>query len=55
MKTIVNIAQMTQYWMKYLQDKSVVEKMYRHVFMARAGFVCIFSIGIEGLINSQIF
>ena len=53
--TFSNIAQMTQYRMKYLQDRDAEdkEKMYKHAFLAVAGIACLFMIGIAGLIDSR--
>ena len=53
--TFLNIAQMTQYRMKYLQDRDAddKEKMYKHAFLAVAGIACLFMIGIAGLIDSR--
>ena len=52
--TFLNIAQMTQYRMKYLQDRSPEdkEKMYKHAFLAGAGIACLLTIGIVGLMDS---
>ena len=53
--TFLNIAQMTQYRMKYLQDRDAAdkEKMYKHAFLAGAGIASVFMIGIIGLIESR--
>ena len=53
--TFSNIAQMTQYRMKYVQDKDAEakEKMYKHAFLAGAGIACLLTIGIAGLMNSS--
>ena len=53
--TFLNIAQMTKYRMKYLQDRDAEakEKMYKHAFIAGAGIACLLTIGIVGLINSR--
>lgn len=53
--TFLNIAQMTQYRMKYLQDRDAEtkEKMYKHAFLAGAGIVCLLTIGIVGLMESR--
>ena len=55
MKTAVNIAQMTKYRMKYLQDRDAEskERMYKHAFITGAGIACLLTIGIVGLINSR--
>lgn len=46
--TFLNIAQMTQYRMKYLQDRDAEakEKMYKHAFLSVAGIACLLTIGI---------
>ena len=53
--TFLNIAQMTQYRMKYLQDRDAEdkEKMYKHAFLAGAGIACLLTIGIVGLMESR--
>lgn len=53
--TFSNIAQMTQYRMKYVQDKDAEakEKMYKHVFLAGFGIFTLFAIGIAGLVDSR--
>ena len=53
--TFLNIAQMTQYRIKYVQDwdAEAKEKMYKHAFLAGVGIACLFMIGIAGLIDSQ--
>lgn len=53
--TFLNIAQMTQYRMKYVQerDAETKEKMYKHAFLACAGIVCLLTIGIAGLMESR--
>lgn len=53
--TFLNIAQMTQYRMKYMQDKDAEakEKMYKHAFWAGIGIFTLFAIGIAGLMNSR--
>lgn len=53
--TFLNIAQMTQYRMKYLQDRDAEdkEKMYKHAFMAGAGIACLLTIGIVGLMENR--
>lgn len=52
--TILNIAQMAQYRMRYLHDRDAEdkEKMLKHAFLAGAGIVCLITIGISGLIES---
>ena len=53
--TFLNIAQMTQYRMKYLQDRDAEdkEKMYKHAFLAGAGIACLLTIGIVGLMENS--
>lgn len=53
--TIVNIAQMTQYRMKYVQDRDNESKakMYKHAFFACAGIASLLTIGIMGLLESR--
>ena len=52
--TFLNIVQMTQYRMKYVQDKDAEakEKMYKHAFLAGVGIFTLFTIGIAGLVDS---
>ena len=51
--TFLNIAQMTQYRMQYLQNRDAEdkEKMYKHAFLAGAGIAYLLTIGIAGLIE----
>ena len=53
--TFSNIAQMTQYRMKYMQDKDAEakEKMYKNAFWAGIGIFTLFAIGIAGLVDSR--
>ena len=53
--TFLNIAQMTQYRMRYVQngDREDKEKMYKHAFLAGAGIACLLTIGIVGLMESR--
>lgn len=53
--TFSNIAQMTLYRMKYLQDKDAEdkEKMYKHVFLAGFGIFTLLAIGIAGLVENH--
>lgn len=53
--TFLNIAQMTQYRMKYLQDRNAEDKgkMYKHAFLAGAGIGCLLTVGIVGLIENR--
>lgn len=52
--TFLDIAQMTQYRMKYVQDKDAEakEKMYKHAFLAGFGIFTLLAIGIAGLVDS---
>ena len=52
--TFLNIAQMTQYRMKYVQNgaREDKEKMYKYAFLSVAGIACLLTIGIAGLIDS---
>ena len=53
--TFLNIAQMTQYRMKYLQDRYAEdkEKMYKHAFLAGVGIVGLLTMGIVGLMENR--
>ena len=53
--TFLNIAQMTQYRMKYLQDRDAAdkEKMVKYTVLSVAGIACLLTIGIVGLIESR--
>ena len=53
--TFLNIAQMTQYRIKYVQDKNkeAKEGMYKHTFLAGVGIFSLLTIGIAGLIESR--
>ena len=52
---MVNIVQMTQYRMRYLQDRNPEdkEKMIKHTVLAGAGIAYLFMIGIAGLVDSR--
>ena len=52
--TFSNIAQMTQYRMKYVQDKDAEakEKMYKHALLAGVGIFTLLAIGITGFVDS---
>ena len=52
--TFLNIAQMTQYRIKYLSegDKGAKEQMYKHVFLAGVVIAYLLTIGITGLLES---
>ncbi len=53
--TFLNIAQMTQYRMKYLQNREAgnKEKMYKHAFLAGVGIVGLLTMGIVGLMENR--
>lgn len=53
--TMLNIAQMGQYRMRYLQnrDASDKEKMIKYTVLSVAGIACLLTIGIVGLIESR--
>ena len=53
--TFLNIVQMTQYRMKYLQDRDAAdkEKMVKYTVLSVAGIACLLTIGIVGLIESR--
>lgn len=53
--TFLNIAQMTQYRMRYLQNKDAEdkEKMIKYTILSVAGIACFLTIGIAGLIDSR--
>ena len=53
--TFPNIAQMTQYRIKYLQDRDAEakEKMYKHALFAGVGILSLLTIGVLGLIESR--
>ena len=53
--TFLNIAQMTQYRIKYAQDrdKDSEKEMYKYAFLSGIGIACLFAIGISGLMNSH--
>ena len=53
--TFLNIAQMTQYRMKYVQERDAEdkEKMYKHAFLAGVGILSLLTIGIVGLVESR--
>lgn len=52
--TMLNIAQMTQYRMRYLQNRDAgdKEKMIKYTVLSVAGIACLLTIGIVGLIES---
>ena len=53
--TMLDIAQMTQYRMKYLQDRNAEDKqkMIKYTLLSVAGIACLLTIGIVGLIESR--
>ena len=53
--TVLNIAQMTQYRMRYAEKKDArdKEKMIKYTVLAGFGIACLFMIGIAGLVDSQ--
>lgn len=52
---MLNIAQMTQYRMRYLQDRNAEdkEKMIKYTLLFVAGIACLLTRGIIGLIESR--
>ena len=53
--TFHNIAQMTQYRMKYMQDRDAEAKvkMYKHAFLAGVGIFSLLTMGVLGLMESR--
>ena len=53
--TFLNIAQMTQYRMKYVQDRDAEakEKMYKHAIFAAFGILSLLTTGIVDLMESR--
>lgn len=53
--TMLNIAQMGQYRMRYLQNRDAKdkEKMIKYTVLSVAGIACLFMIGISGLVESR--
>lgn len=53
--TMLNIAQMTQYRMRYVQerDAEAKEKMYKHAFLAGVGILSLLTVGVLGLMESR--
>lgn len=53
--TFLNIAQMTQYRMKYVQERDAEdkEKMYKHAFFAGVGILSFLTMGVLGLMESR--
>ena len=53
--TFLNIAEMTQYMMRYVQDRDAEakEKMYKHAFLAGVGILSLLTMGVLGLMESH--
>lgn len=53
--TFLNIAEMTRYRMKYVQDRDAEakEKMYKHAFLAGVGIFTLLTMGVLGLMESS--
>lgn len=53
--TFLNIAEMTQYRMRYVQnrDAEAKEKMYKHAFLAGVGILSLLTMGVLGLMESR--
>ena len=53
--TFLNIAQMTQYRMRYVQEKDAEDKgkMFTHAFLAGVGILSLLTIGVMGLMESR--
>lgn len=53
--TFLNIAQMAQYRMRYVQerDAEAKEKMYKHAFLAGVGILSLLAMGVLGLMESR--
>ena len=53
--TVLNIAQMGQYRMRYAEKKDArdKEKMIKYTVLSVAGIVCLFMIGISGVIEDN--
>ena len=53
--TFLNIAEMTHYRVKYLQDRDAEakEKMYKHAFFAGIGILSLLTMGVLGLMESR--
>ena len=53
--TFLNIAQMAQYRVKYVQERSPKDrdKMYQHAFFAGVGMLSLLTMGIVGLMESR--
>lgn len=53
--TFLNIAQMTQYRMKYVQERNAEdrEKMIKYTILSGVGILSLLTIGIMGLVESR--
>lgn len=53
--TFLNIAQMTQYRIRYVQNgaREDKEKMIKYTILSVAGIACLLTMGIAGLIESR--
>ena len=53
--TALNITLMTQYRVKYLQnrDAEAKEKMYKHALLAGVGILSLLTMGVLGLMESR--
>lgn len=53
--TFLNIAEMTQYRIKYLSEgnKEAKEKMYKHAFLSGVGILSLLTIGVLDLMESR--
>ena len=53
--TLLNIAQMTQYRVKYVQDRDAEarEKMVKYTILSGVGVLSLLTIGIVGLMESH--
>ena len=53
--TMLDIAQMTQYRMMYLQDRNAEDKqkMIKYTLLSVVGIACLLAIGIIGLIENR--
>jgi hypothetical protein len=51
--TVLDIAQMTQYRMKYVQDRDAEanEKMHKHAFFVGVGILSLLTMGVLGLME----
>ena len=54
-ETMLNIAQMTQYRMRYAEKRDArdKEKLIKYTVLSVAGIACLLTIGIVGLIESR--